>query len=270
MDTAPLHRLSLASLHALAQALQSQRLTLPLTTADLTVHVPDALLPDVLQSLNHLTSQGFTLAQVGTLLESIAQERNQQLQDRPPPELVWTGPEVPGTASRDTRVVVQELFELVHHSVLVSTYAIDQNTKADAIFQTLANRMDDNPKLTVQFFINLMRPNHPYNPQQLVRDFSNHFRDKIWPGQRLPEVFYDPRSLSDFYGSRSCLHSKCVIIDEAIAFISSANFTEAAHNRNIEAGILIKDKLVAQALQQQFQSLVAYGQLLPLPNLKAS
>ncbi|MFH7241790.1 MAG: DISARM system phospholipase D-like protein DrmC [Spirulina sp.] len=270
MDTAPLHRLSLSSLQTLAQALRSQRLTLPLTTADLTVHVPDALLPDILQSLNHLTSQGFTLAQVGTLLEAIAQERNQRLQDRPPPELVWTGPEVPGTASRDTRVVVQELFELVQHSVLVSTYAIDQNTKADAIFQTLANRMDDNPKLTVQFFINLMRPNHIYSPQQLVQDCSNHFRDKIWPGKRLPEVFYDPRSISSSSGFRACLHAKCVIIDEATAFISSANFTEAAHNRNIEAGILIKDKVISKALQQQFQSLVAYGKLLPLPDLQGS
>jgi phosphatidylserine/phosphatidylglycerophosphate/cardiolipin synthase-like enzyme len=271
MDTTALHQLSLASLQGLAKALMSQRLILPLTITDLIPYVPDALLSDVFQNLNHLISQGFSLSQVGTLLNMIAQERVHKLQDHPPPELVWTGPEVPGTASRDTRVVVQELFETAQHTVLVSTYAIDQNTKADAIFQTLADRMDTNPKLTVQFFVNLMRShNTPTSQEQLVRDFSHHFRDKIWPGQRLPEVFYDPRSISNSYGVRACLHSKCVIIDETTTFISSANFTEAAHNRNIEAGVLIKDRVIAKALQQQFQSLVAHSQLLPLPNLKVS
>jgi phosphatidylserine/phosphatidylglycerophosphate/cardiolipin synthase-like enzyme len=266
MDTKALHQLSLASLQGLAQALMGQCLILPLTITDLIPHVPDALLSDVFQNLNHLISQGFSLSQVGTVLNMIAQERIYKLQDRPPPELVWTGPEVPGAAGRDTRVVVQELFEAAQHTVLVSTYAIDQNTKADEIFKTLADRMDANPKLTVQFFVNLMGShNSPISQEQQVRDFSHHFRDQIWPGQRLPEVFYDPRSISNSYGIRACLHSKCVIIDETTAFISSANFTEAAHNRNIEAGVLIKDRVVAKALQQQFQSLVAHGQLLLLP-----
>ena len=30
----------------------------------------------------------------------------------------------------------------------------------------------------------------------LLREFADTFRDKIWPGERLPEVFHDPRSLA--------------------------------------------------------------------------
>lgn len=44
MDTTPLHQLSLSSLQGLAQACLHQRLTLPLTIADLTPYVTDGLL----------------------------------------------------------------------------------------------------------------------------------------------------------------------------------------------------------------------------------
>jgi len=262
MDTSPLHQLSLSSLQGLAQACLNQRLTPPLTIADLNPYVTDGLLTDTLKSLNSLISQEFSLSQVGILLQTIAQERQLTLHDRPPPELVWTGPEAPGTASRDTRVVVQELFAQAQRSVLVATYALDQNAKADALFQTLADRMDANPKLSVQFFANLMRPHNSTIPEkQLVKDFSDRFRHHIWPGQRLPKVFYDPRSLATGSGTKACLHAKCVVVDEIYVFISSANFTEAAHHRNIETGVKLKDETIAKALQHQFHSLVALGKL---------
>ena len=266
MDTTPLHQLSLSSLQGLAQACLHQRLTLPLTIADLTPYVTDGLLTDTIKSLQNLTSQGFSISQVGILLQTIAQERQLTLHNRPPPELVWTGPEAPGTASRDTRVVVQELFAQAQHSVLVATYALDQNAKADALFQTLADRMDANPKLTVQFFVNLMRPhNSDVSEKKLVQDFSDRFCNNIWPpGKRLPQVFYDPRSLATGSGSKACLHTKCVVVDETYVFITSANFTEAAHHRNIETGVRLKDETIAKALQHQFHSLVAHSKLRPL------
>lgn len=265
MDTAPLHQLSLSSLQGLAQACLNQRLSLPLTIADLTPYVTDGLLAETIKSLNNLISQGFSLSQVGILLHTIAQERQITFHNRPPPELVWTGPEAPGTASRDTRVVVQELFAQAQSSVLVATYALDQNAKADVLFQTLADRMDANPKLTVQFFVNLMRPHNSKIPEkQIVQDFSDRFRHNIWPGKRLPQVFYDPRSLATGSGSKACLHTKCVVVDETYVFISSANFTEAAHHRNIETGVKLKDETISKALQHQFHSLVAHNKLRPL------
>ena len=56
---------------------------------------------------------------------------------------------------------------------------------------------------------------------------------------------------------RACLHAKCVVINNRRALITSANFTEAAHARNIEAGPYIKDKMIAKSLTAQFESLVA-------------
>jgi len=45
------------------------------------------------------------------------------------------------------------------------------------------------------------------------------------------------------------------VVDEERVLVTSANFTEAAHQRNIEAGILIVDTAIALAIISQFNSL---------------
>ena len=101
----------------------------------------------------------------------------------------------------------------------------------------------------------------------LLRKFADTFRDEIWPGERLPEVFHDPRSLATDGPTRACLHAKCIVIDEDRAFITSANFTEAAHERNIEAGTVITDTILSRALKAQFDTLVDHGALKRVPGL---
>jgi phosphatidylserine/phosphatidylglycerophosphate/cardiolipin synthase-like enzyme len=49
--------------------------------------------------------------------------------------------------------------------------------------------------------------------------------------------------------------------------ITSANFTRAAHERNIEAGILIHDNWAAKTVRIQFQNLVEVGVLKRVPGL---
>jgi phosphatidylserine/phosphatidylglycerophosphate/cardiolipin synthase-like enzyme len=78
--------------------------------------------------------------------------------------------------------------------------------------------------------------------------FSQKFRTREWPGSRLPEIYYDPRSLELDAEKRASLHAKCVVIDNKLAFVSSANFTGAAQERNIEIGVLIRSKSFAQRL----------------------
>ncbi len=262
MDTTPLHQLSLASLHNLAQACFQETICQPLAIADLSPYVPDNLVNETLQIIKGLISQGFSLFQVGILLETISKERLSTLQNHPPAELVWTGPEVAGAVSRDTRVVVQELFQKAQFSVLLATYAIDTSVKADGLFKVLATRMDANPSLNVQLFLNINRPHNSFiSVGELIQEFKDRFRQQIWSGQRLPDIFYDPRSLAIKQELKACLHAKCVVVDEVFVFITSANFTEAAHYRNIETGILLRDRAIAKAIHSQFNSLVAHHKL---------
>jgi phosphatidylserine/phosphatidylglycerophosphate/cardiolipin synthase-like enzyme len=97
----------------------------------------------------------------------------------------------------------------------------------------------------------------------LVRRFAERFKDQEWPKDRpLPEVFCDPRSLETATDKRAALHAKCVVVDTLHVFISSANFTEAAHERNIEVGLLIRSNWLAERVVRHFDALLAEGLLI--------
>ena len=202
------------------------------------------------------------------MLQLLAEERRATQRAKDRLDLVWTGLEVTGSESRDTRVVVRELFGHAKHSVLISSFAIDKGSKAIELFHPLAENMDQNPELRVRMFLNVKRHPKDVTPSPtLLRKFSEDFRNQVWPGQSLPEVFHDPRSLEIGGSRKACLHAKCVIVDERQVLITSANFTEAAHERNIEAGLLLVDAEIARALQFQFESLVTRQMLCRVPGI---
>jgi phosphatidylserine/phosphatidylglycerophosphate/cardiolipin synthase-like enzyme len=253
-----LRRLSHPAMLALADALAAGRV-------DLAGHrlgelVPDAETAGLGAELQELARAGLAGPQVALVLRMLAAERAeaQAVADRY--QLVWSGEES-GAETRSTPIVVKQLFLEARHSVLVASYAFDHGENASVLFAGLAERMDTEPALSVRFFVNVDRKyNDPRTDGELLRAFADRFRESIWPGKRLPEVFYDPRALV-LGDQRACLHAKCVVIDGNAAFITSANFTEAAHERNYEAGMLVRDRRIAGALARQFESLAAAGRL---------
>lgn len=264
----PFHQLSRPALISLAAALETGRLDTPFCAASLSRYVPVALCQVVAAELELLWQGGMKPAHIAYTLRLLAQERvlSQAMGDRV--ELVWTGPEGVGTESRDTHIIARMLFTSAKRSVLISSYALDRGRKARELFEPLAARMETDPKLQVRLFVNVPRPYRNDAPASvLLREFAYMFRMEIWPGRRLPEVFYDPRSLSTLAGPKACLHAKCVVVDEEHLLVTSANFTEAAHERNIEAGVLIADPVAARAMRSQFETLVAREILYRVPGL---
>jgi hypothetical protein len=66
----------------------------------------------------------------------------------------------------------------------------------EAAAMGLADRMVALPELNVQMFLNVQRRHRDTTQaSELVREFVYRFKTVDWPGNRLPEVFYDPRSL---------------------------------------------------------------------------
>lgn len=257
-------KLSRPALVGLATALTAGRLQAPYSTPILESYVPSGLCQEIVDELNRLSVAGVAPAHVGYSLNLLAAERAtaQQLRDRV--ELVWTGRE-PGSESRSTAVVVRELFNTAKRSLLISSFAIDRGEKARTLFAGLAHRMDSEPALQVQMFLNVQRPYGNEEPESvLLKRFVETFRREIWAGIRLPEIFYDPRSLTIGAETKACLHAKCVVADEERVLITSANFTEAAHERNIEAGVLLADPAAAKALCSQFINLVTKSKLKPI------
>lgn len=255
--------LSKDELTAIATALRSGRLSVPLSQLAVAPYLGGqaATLAPI---LTKLTAEGLSAEHLAFFLELFARERpSRDVGDGI--ELVCTGPEAGRVPARDTRIVVRELFRQADRSVLVAGYAVYQGRE---VFRALAERMDDNADLRVQMFLDVQRTYRDTSREsEVLRLFAERFRTTEWPGERLPEIYYDPRSLDAEASKRASLHAKCVVIDEQTAFVSSANFTEAAQERNIEVGVLVHSEPFARRLAAHFLGLADRQDLRRVPGL---
>ena len=240
----------------LAQALESGSLAAPYSSSAVLMALshPDAA---VLSALQHLAELGVTnrgaAAWIRALDQSVAPSQK--------PDLVWSGPEVSGLHARDTRRVYEELFASAKRSLWAVSYAYFDGPR---VFEQLARRMEEVPELKVTLLLNIHRGyREKTQADHLVRQFAEQFWKKDWPGSVRPAVFYDPRSVDpEVLG---VLHAKAVVADEESVFITSANFTSAALDHNIELGLLVRHRPLALSVVTHLQGLIDRGMLKALP-----
>jgi phosphatidylserine/phosphatidylglycerophosphate/cardiolipin synthase-like enzyme len=213
-----------------------------------------------LAGVNELARLGVTGAAAGAWLRALERLTGRM----PKPDLVWSGPEVPGLHARDTRRVYEELLSSAVRSVWVSTYAFFDGPRA---FEVLARCMEAAPLLRVTLLLNIQRKRGDTTASDhLVRAFADRFWKSDWPGAARPAAFYDPRAL-DLERPGGVLHAKAVVADDEAVFVTSANLTEAAFDRNIELGLLVRDRALALSVSRHFQTLIDRELLRPLPGM---
>ena len=219
------------------------------------------------EGAHQLTSELEALASIGIQGRAVAawiRTVEHASSKAPAVDLVWSGPEVPGLHARDTRRVYQELVHNAQDSVWISTYAYFDGPRA---FADLARRLEASEQLRVRLLLNIQRgKGDTTESEHLVRRFADRFWGTDWPGTLRPAVYYDPRSL-DPSGPAGVLHAKALVADDEAVFITSANLTEAAFDRNIELGLLTRDHKLATSITTHFQGLIDTHQLKPLPTV---
>ena len=146
----------------------------------------------------------------------------------------------------------------------VMEFAVGQGHR---VFKALSDRMAAVPSLQVQLFLHVGRDQRDTRyDSEILREFADKLR-KSWPGQARPFLYYDPRSLSTG-NDRATWHAKVVVIDDETSFVTSANFTQWAQDRNVEAGVLIRNAAFARQLRQQFDSLVQSRAVIEVPGFR--
>jgi phosphatidylserine/phosphatidylglycerophosphate/cardiolipin synthase-like enzyme len=246
-------------LETLAAALRSSRLGPNSAAVDLQAFFGQAWATQIAADLRGLASLGFSGIQMACAIELIAQARTADANAGGSIDLVTTGP-LP-SAEGDTRVVVQQLFYEAKHSILIAGYEF---YNSEPVFRALANRMAAEPRLQVRFCVNLS-PVQNGGEAAAVKGFLTAFQRFHWPEHcPLPAFYYDPRTIVPPPALQHRLHAKCVVVDGEQAFISSANFTEAAHERNIEVGVLLHSRSSAMRLVGFFEHLISSGHLVPI------
>jgi phosphatidylserine/phosphatidylglycerophosphate/cardiolipin synthase-like enzyme len=247
-----------ADLEALAQSLLDNRIPTLSTGAAIQLA---GFGQGAVRFLQHLV--GTDPKVVAWTLQRLARERR-KADDRyaQVAQLVWSGAADDGEAIRDTRVVLDDLFRRAEQSVLLATYVIYDGR---SVFRSLFDRLRQLPNLHLDFYVNLPattgREEHEGDD---VDAYLSTFCRLHWPGELpLPNLYYDPETRR-LGVERTSLHAKCVVVDERWAFVTSANFTEAAQERNIETGVLLDHPKLAQALTSRFRALREAGIIRPM------
>jgi hypothetical protein len=209
--------------------------------------------------LDHLAAHTELLAGLDqrsatTLLQTVLAERAVANE---PPELVWTGPEGMLAASRRTEVVFRDLLGSAQRDVWMAGYSIDHGA---SLFAPLHRAMVER-NVKTRFLLNLQYKDSEEREKTEEAGAAllvNRFLTTQWTfdGPK-PDIYYDPRTLKK--RSYVSMHAKVVVVDEAHVLIGSANFTQRAQQRNIEAGVLLHDAAFAKQLVTQLQSLIDGG-----------
>jgi len=230
----------------------------------------------IADALHELHDLGMSARGAAAALRAVARVAARQRK----PDLVLSGLQMPGIYARDTRMVFDELLSSAERSVWLSSFVYHNGPK---VFETLAQRMQERSELSVNLLLNIQRKwGDTTRSEHLVSAFAHTFWSKAWPGQRRPKVYYDPRSVGfedqdspanagaaasvkAGPSASAVLHAKAVVVDDEALFITSANLTEAASERNIEMGILLRDRGMALTVVSYFQRMIDTEHLRLLP-----
>lgn len=174
-----------------------------------------------------LTEQG-DVALAAAVLDGIASvPRPDQL------EAVWTVPSMPGIEGRTT-LAVAELINEAHFAVYAATYSASWGS---AYVKTLAHAVERGVTVTVIVDRKLQKATGDLLQQQLPGA-------RLWTYALTDDSDYPPRQ-----------HAKLVVVDHKAAFVTSANFSDAAAKRNLECGLLSRDAGVARGMASQLEIL---------------
>lgn len=171
----------------------------------------------------------------------------------PKPDIIWTGPANGRFPVRRIDQVLYDLIAAAVRRIVLVTFAAH---RVPHLCSHLAGAVRRGVELT------LIIEREDESEGQLTRDAVAAFRDVP---SALTRLYYWPLSQRERNqaGRPGKLHAKCAIIDDA-ALIGSANLTDDAFNRNMELGVLVRDRVTVQAIADHFGELIRGGALVRL------
>lgn len=156
-------------------------------------------------------------------------------------ELVWTGPTTPFVSARRTEQALLQVIGAARQTLFVTSFVAydvstivkalnDASTRGVSISMLLESSQDHGGSITFDV-IGKMRTLVP--------------SAKLYAWRERAAPFADGR-----------VHAKVAVADGAVCFITSANLTGHAMDRNMEAGVLLTGGQIPRLLHEHLQALV--------------
>ncbi|MDX2375191.1 DISARM system phospholipase D-like protein DrmC [Microbacterium sp. LRZ72] len=151
---------------------------------------------------------------------------------------VWSGPSFDGDSDHTTSALAH-LIDSAHEDVFASTYS----ATADSVFVQALWRAIARGVRTTLLIDSKVKDGQ--TAAMLQRKLAG---ARFW-------TYLPPN------GQYAAQHAKVVIVDSQSAFVTSANLSVAAAERNLEAGVIIRNADFASGMRQRFTKLWQAGEI---------
>jgi cardiolipin synthase A/B len=155
-------------------------------------------------------------------------------------EVVWTGPAGPSIATRRTDQALLQVIDAARSRLFVTSFVA---YKVPSIVRSLDGAMGRGVRLSM-----LLEPSESEGGG-ISFDVIGKMKAELPKARILTWTNKEPK----FAGGS--VHAKIAVADETICFVSSANLTGHAMERNMEAGILIRGGTIPRDLQRHLEAL---------------
>ena len=201
-------------------------------------------LQEVWRSAPSLPATAWALALRATINALVRYDYEEQ------PQVVWTGPSVPGSYLRATREVVLDLLSRARREILIVGYWIGKagvpNDTMERIVEALVAAAERGLEVTL-ILDERRRPDGRDNREALL---------DAWPTSvPQPRLLTWELPTDDAYLK---LHAKVIGVDGSAALVTSANLTSYAMERNMEMGVLVMGT-PASWIVDHFRRLIRQG-----------
>ncbi len=163
-------------------------------------------------------------------------------------ELAWTGPATGMVPIRHTAQVLTGLIDEARDRLFLVSFVAYHVT---GVIDALQRAIDRSVRVQVLL-------------EQSIRHGGNVTVDSLAMLRRnLPRAeFYEWDQTSAT--ATASVHAKCAVADGNVAFVTSANLSDAAMERNMELGVLLRGGQAPGLLARHLKALITTKQLLPV------
>jgi len=166
-------------------------------------------------------------------------------------ELVWTGPSTPVVSVRRTEQVLCDLIRSAERRLTMTSFGIFQVPR---LVEELEQALSRGVALRI-----VLGDRESHSDQEIARQ-SYQLGQAVatgasllqWPAERRPR---------DDQGHAGLMHVKAAVADSRVAFLTSANLTEAALERNMELGVFIRGGNLPASIDRLVDALIESGEL---------
>lgn len=158
--------------------------------------------------------------------------------------LAWTGPKTELVPVRSTEQVMLEIIKAARKELFLVSFV---NVGAGSIVSALNSAISSGVEIH-------MLLEHSLGAAESMKKAVPGAEIHIWTEESKREIAAPPNA---------SVHAKCVVADGKRAFITSANLTDFAMEKNIELGVMIEGGREPRVLAQHLRALIATEKIVP-------